>query len=103
MKEEKFQKKDGSEGVKYTLEAGDKVVSRFDKPRSNTQGNYPNYSLGITHPEKGDIYVQLTPAQFEKLDKIGNLTGKTIEAYEYENEYSKQKNTKYVGVKIAEQ
>lgn len=95
MKEENFTRKDGSEGVKYKLEAGDKVVSRFDKPRRSKNGQYENISLGITHPEKGEVYLVLTKAQGDKLEQSGSLQGKEIEAYEYENEFGKQ-----VGVRV---
>ena len=96
MKTEEFTRKDGIKGQKYKLEAGDKVVSRFDKPRVNSFGQYENYSLGVTDEKLGEIYVVLTKGQYSKLKDVPSLEGKTIEAYEYENEYGKQVGVKAV-------
>lgn len=94
MKKTEFERADGSKGVKYTLEAGDKVKSRYDQPRENNKGKYPSYSLGVTHEEEGEIYVQLTKNQHDQLMKSTPLNDKTIEAYEYENQHGK-----FIGVK----
>lgn len=95
MKKEVRQVED-KEYVDWKFEPGDKVVARYEKPIER-KGMYVNYTLGVTHEEHGDIFVKLTGAQFKAVTKeeIGDLTGKTIEAYEYTNDYGKQ-----VGVKV---
>lgn len=91
MKKVEFDKKDGTKGTKYIAEPGDKVTSRFESPRATTLGKYENYSMGI----EGDIpYLQLTKGQHEKLMQSGNIQGKTIEFYEYENDFGKQTGVK---------
>ncbi|MBD3248459.1 hypothetical protein GF336_00250 [Candidatus Woesearchaeota archaeon] len=94
MKEQEFEKKDGSKGVKYILQAGDKVTSRFAEPRKADIGKFPSYSLGVTTDDGKEVYVQLTEGQFKRLHGK-DLTGKTIVAEEYENEFGKQ-----IGVKV---
>ena len=95
MKETKFNKKDGSEGTSYKFEAGDKVVANFDAPKKLEGGKYDNWSIGVKLENGEDIYVQLTGAQATKLTESGDIRGKTITAYEYENKYGKQ-----IGVKV---
>ena len=94
MKEVVYEKKDGTEGKKYVFEAGDVVTSKYDSPRETKLGKYMNYSLGV---EEEQEYIQLTAGQYNKLQKVGELTGKKIEAYEYENDFGKQ-----VGVRVKE-
>lgn len=98
MKQEEFQRKDGTKGTKNIIEPGDKFKSRFDSPRKNNAGKYENYSLGITTMEGEDTFVQLTKGQAKRLQGLGNVQGKTIEAYEYENEYGKN-----VGLRLAKE
>lgn len=103
MKKQEFvNQKDNSKGVNYKLEAGDVLTVRFSSPKVLTAGQFPAYSIGVTTPDGEDVYVRLTKAQHDALLKLGDLTGKKIEAYEYENKYSKQKGTKYVGVRLAQ-
>lgn len=94
MKETKFQRADGTEGTSYKLEPGDKVTSRFEQPKKQEGGKFENWSLGVTYQGK-EIFLTLTKAQADKLNKIGHLQQKNIEAYEYENQYGKQ-----IGIKV---
>lgn len=95
MKETKFERKDGSEGVSYHLEVGDEVVSRFSAPRNNPSGKYDNWSLGITTKDGKEIYVRLTGGQAKKLLNCGDLLGKTLKAVEYTNDYGT-----HVGIQV---
>lgn len=100
MKENKFTRRDGTEGTEYKLEAGDEIVSEYSKVRTtdNETVKYPKHQLGCKWKgAEGKIYVTLTTAQKEKLDKEEDLAGKTIVAYKYENKYGEQ-----VGVAIKE-
>lgn len=97
MIEEKYEKKDGSEGVKYKIENGDVVTARFDKPLKHEGGKYPNYSIGATKEDGTEIFLTLTETQFNQLEKVGNLTGKKLEGYEYE---SKKREGKFTGIRV---
>lgn len=122
MKKVEYETKEGNAGHKFVLEPEDKVVCKYDTPRESKLGKYKNYSLGVepvtckvniyfqdrgedgktTMTPKGEgedtvEFVQLTKAQYEKLEKIGALTGKTVEAYHYSNDFGDQ-----VGVRVAE-
>lgn len=95
MKRETFVRKDKTEGEKYTLEPKDKFIPRFETPRKTKTGKYDNWSLGITTvPEGKEIFVQLTKAQAEKLNNLGEIKGKKMECYEYESH-----DRKCVGIK----
>lgn len=96
MKKEEYEREDGTKGTKNILEPGDKIIARYDEPRVNNSGKYPSYSLGVTI-EGEESYVQLTKGQYDKLMTLKPLTGKTIEAYEYEN-----KHGKFTGVRVAQ-
>jgi hypothetical protein len=96
MKEIKYEKADGSEGSTFVLEAGDKVIAKFSAPRKNEKGIYDSYSLGVEGNNSDETaYVRLSKGQGEKLLKLGDLTGKTIVAYEYSNKFGK-----FIGVKV---
>lgn len=92
MRKIEFKTKDGKKGQKFVLEPKDKVTAKYNTPKATKLGKYMNYSLGI---EGKNPYVQLTKAQYEKIVAAGDVAGKIIEAYEYENDFGKQ-----VGVKI---
>lgn len=94
MKEKKYKTKEGKDGTEYKLEAGDEFVSKFDSPK--TFGNFGKYKIGAKGKKADEtIYITLTETQGKKLEKIGQLQGKTIQAYAYDNKYGKQ-----IGVKV---
>lgn len=98
MKETKFKTKEGQEGVNYSLEDGDEVVSRFSEvgTRQNpaiVNGKaviINNHFLGVTTKEGKEVTLKITEGQKKVLDKEGDLTGKTILGRKYTNDYGDQ-------------
>lgn len=106
MKKEDFKKADGTDGTKYRFEKGDKATIVYDKiyvsPErlgvNKTTGQAfktQDYILGVKTEKEGEIKVNLSKTQAEKLKNREDLQGKNIEAYEYENKYGKQ-----IGIKV---
>ena len=97
MKTDEFDRKDGTKGTSYRLEDGDKVVAMFDKVGSRenliVKDGKPlkimNHFLGVTYEDK-EITLTVTGGQKKVLDKITDLTGKTIIAVGYENDFGEQ-------------
>lgn len=90
MKKETFKRKDGSEGHKHTLQPGDEFTPRFNTPRETKAGKYTNYSLGIKDKQGNDMFINITEGQAKQLKILGDIEGKELKAYEYENQYGKQ-------------
>lgn len=97
MKTEVFTRKDNTEGVNYIPESGDKVMAKFKDVRISKSGAYENYSLGVkTLDQKPkEVYIKLTGGQYRNLQSCTDLTDKTLEFVEYENDFGKQ-----VGVRV---
>jgi hypothetical protein len=93
MKQEKYTRKDGTEGHNNIPEAGDMFIAKYPTVRSVKTGLYENHSLGVFDPKddkEETIYLKITPAQKMNLEKHGDITGKTVEFYQYTNEYGDQ-------------
>lgn len=97
MKTEKKTGKDGKVYTTYKLEAGDKVIAQYNSPKVLTKGQFDNYSIGVKESETSNatMFIKLTKAQYDKLRSVEDLAGKTLKAYEYENQYGKQ-----VGIEV---
>lgn len=102
MKEVNFEYSDGKQGSRFELEDGDEVISRFEKVGSDSNPRIvkgkaviiENCYLGVLYNGQ-EITVKITGGQKKVLDKAGDLTGKTIKAHKYSNEYGE-----FVGVRV---
>jgi hypothetical protein len=103
MRTKTYVRKDGTEGENYFGEPGDKYVSRFEKVGKNENAIVKDgkaiiiksFFLGVTTPEGKELTLSLTQGQTKNLEKVEDLSGKTLEFTSYENEYGKQ-----IGVKV---
>ena len=85
MKEEKYTKKDGQEGISYYPEEGDEVVADADSVFSRetlvVKDKKPlkimNYGIQVIHNDETK-FIKLTNGQRKVLDKVPDLKGKTI-------------------------
>lgn len=95
MKEQKYKKTDGTEGVSYKLEKGDIIYPAFGQPKMS--GQYNSFTIGAKfNPDDEEvIYVRLTNSQGQKLMSLGDVTGKKVVAYGYKNKFGDQ-----VGVNV---
>lgn len=90
MKEKKFVKKDGEEGVSYKPEAGDEIVCEADSVYSREnlaiKEGKPikiiNYGIQAVHNDESK-FIQLTNGQRKVLEKTPELLGKTVVFEEY--------------------
>lgn len=104
MKQENYVRKDGSTGVTNIPEAGDKYKAKYNTVRSVKTGDYENHSLGVVTADGKEIYLKITQGQKKSLEKAGDLTGRTIEFYQYSLTYTDDKTGteqtgSFVGVK----
>lgn len=98
MKQKVFDKKDGTKGTEYSLEDGDVVISRFAQVKAADGAILKDgkavptkrYFLGVTDSKLGDIVIKVTAGQNKVLAKTADLTGKTITARGYKNDYGNQ-------------
>ena len=84
MKTENYPKKDGTVGVKYTLEKGDVIKPLYSKPRESTLGKskFISFSMKVLW-EDNEIFVTLTYGQYKNLVGIANLKGRKLVAIGY--------------------
>ena len=89
MIEQKYTKKDGTEGVSYKLEQGDIFTPLFDEVniRSGKYGNM--YSLRVKFENGVEGYVQLTKSQGIQMQKIESLSTKQFVCYSYDTQFRK--------------
>ena len=111
MIKQEYNKKDGSKGEIYKPEDKDEIVSNaksvYDSPPKDIVVNrgtpkervvkgVKNYGLSASWKGK-DIFCKMTAGQKKYLDKVGDLTGKTILFESYDN---KVYGGKSLGVRI---
>lgn len=111
MNSKEFELKNGEKRTSLSFENGDLVRSRFNKVGSNepyagkkkdgTTFVGQNHYLGVTDLKTNkEVTVTITKGQKASLDKQGDLTGKTLEAYEYVKKSEPNKGKKLVGVRV---
>ena len=84
MKTENYQKRDGTTGVKYTLEKGDVIKPLYSKPRECTLGKSKFLFFSIKAVwENKEIFVTLTYGQYKRMMGISNLQGRKLVAIGY--------------------
>lgn len=88
MQERKYERKDGTEGSEYTLEAGDVIEPEYDQVFKVENVKYPKNLLKSKWNDK-EVMIRITEGQRKQLEKIGKLHGKKLEAYTYDNEKRK--------------
>ena len=101
---------DGKELKVNKLEVGDEFIPKYSSPKKDESGEYPNYSLvaKVRNEEtkekvkidgEDEIYVQLTPTQYEYLVKKAEegveINQTVFNTHEYESH-----NKKCVGIHI---
>ena len=91
MKTENYSKKDGSEGVKYTLEKGDIIKPLYSKPRESTMGKskFISFSIKVFWEDK-EVFVTLTYGQYKRLMGISNLKERKLVAIGYPSPSGKE-------------
>ena len=111
MIKQEYKKRDGSAGEIYKPEDKDEIVcnaqSVYESPPKDIIVNRGTSkerivkgvkSYGISASWNGkDVFVKMTQGQKKYLDKVGDLTGKTIVFESYDNKVYGGKN---LGVKI---